>query len=436
VSKPAMLGLVRKEARALWPVWIATVAVCLVAGLADRSWLVTEGLLAYFVGSVALAALAIGHEYTHGTLPALLSLPVERQRVLLAKLLAMLPMLVTLAPLGLWMVSGRVGVDRGLVDGALSVITAIALAPWLTMVCRSPLAGSVFALGVAGGLHLLSLGLVIAYVKVAGLPATPLQLFGDRILAGVLIAAAIVGAVAGWRRFMTLEAADHRGTHLTWPRWLRSTMALDEERLIAPAKRSHPYWLLVRKELRIQQMSMLVAAINVVIWLLSAALVEPSPDATSILAVLAVLYGGLLALLIGALASAEERHMGTLEWQLLMPVAAWRQFAVKTAVALGLSLALCYALPLAISRGAFAVTLFHALGVLLLTLGSLAVSSRCNSGLPAMVIAGATMFVAVGAVLWSWIHVDVGPIAGWSTVAVLAGGAWWFAFVNHRTVRS
>jgi ABC-type transport system involved in multi-copper enzyme maturation permease subunit len=398
VSKPAMLGLVRKEARALWPAWIATAAVCLVAGISDQSRFVSSGLLTYFVGSVVLAALAIGHEYTNGTLPALLSLPVDRRRLLLAKLLAMLSMLITLAPLGLWMVSGRVAIDRGLVDGALSLVTAIALAPWLTMVCRSPLAGSVFALGVAGGLHLLSLGVVVGYVELAGLPSMQLQAFGDRILAGLLIACAIVAIAGTWRWFMTLEAVDGRGTDLAWPRWLRSSMALDEEQLIAPARRSRPYWLLVKKELHLQQLSMFVAAINVVIWLLSSLLVAPSPEATAISAVLAVLYGVLLAMLIGALASAEERHLGTLEWQLLMPIAVWKQFAVKTAVAFGLSAVLCF-------------------------------------GLQAVVLATPAMFLMAGAVSWSWARFDIGRPAGLGVVAVLAALAWWYAFVNHRTAR-
>ena len=37
----------------------------------------------------------------------------------------------------------------------------------------------------------------------------------------------------------------------------------------------------------------------------------------------------MLALLIGSLASAEERQLGTLEWQGLLPMASWKQWAAK-----------------------------------------------------------------------------------------------------------
>ena len=75
--------------------------------------------------------------------------------------------------------------------------------------------------------------------------------------------------------------------------------------------------------------------------------------------------------LIGALASAEERHMGTLGWQTMLPVAAWQQLAVKTAVALTLSLLLAFALPLLLARGELPITGLHAGAVLVLTIGSL-----------------------------------------------------------------
>lgn len=438
MTKPRMWGLVRHEARALWPAWAASVVACLAASISDDSRLIAPGRLTFFVGSVALAAMMIGHEYTHGTLPQLLSLPVRRQRILLAKLLAVTPMLAALAAIALTLGPGGPYFERGTVIGGLSLLAAVAVAPWMTMLTGSPLAGAVSGLGAAGGLQLvvfLAFGLWLRVANpVFGGDGIGFQSTFDRALAASLLLVTVVAAVAGWRRFMTVEAVGSRASHFTWPKWLRSSMALDEERLIAPAKRSHPYWLLVRKELRIQQMSILVAAINVVIWLLSAVLVEPSPEATSILAALAVLYGGLLALLIGALASAEERHMGTLEWQLLIPIAAWRQFAVKTAVALGLSLVLCYSLPLALSRGDFPLK-HHALAVMLLTLGSLAVSSRCSSGLQAIVLAGPAIFVIAGVSSWSWALTDFGWLPGWSIVAALASGAWWFAFVNHRTVR-
>jgi hypothetical protein len=439
VSRPGMLRMVRHEARALWPVWAATAAACLAAGLAGSWQFALLGRTAYFAGSAALAALAIGHEYTHGTLPALLTLPIDRRRLLLAKLLAVLPMLVTLAPMALTIGPGAPYFERGTVIGALSLLAVIAAAPSITMLTGSPLAGVVFGLGVAGGLHLVVFGLVALWLKLAN-PVFAgnsgnLQAIFDRALAASLVLVAVAAAAGGWRRFMTLEATDHRDTHVTWPRWLRSSMVLDEEELVAAAKRSWPYWLLVKKELRIQQLSIAVAAINVGIWLSALAVVGDSSESDRIMASLAMLYGAFVAALIGALASAEERHLATLAWQMLLPIAAWKQFAVKTTVALTLTLLLAFALPLLLARGELPVTLAHAATLLLLTLGCLFVSSLCNNGLIAMAMAAPLMFVITAGLGWSGRFTDIEPNEAALLMAALAGPTWWFAYLNHRTVR-
>jgi hypothetical protein len=62
-----------------------------------------------------------------------------------------------------------------------------------------------------------------------------------------------------------------------------------------------------------------------------------------------ILYFALLSLVIGSLASAEERQFGTLEWQVLLPLAMWRQWMLKAAVAIGLALVLGVVVPMALS---------------------------------------------------------------------------------------
>jgi hypothetical protein len=437
MTQPAMMPLVRKEARALWPLLAGSAAACLAAGLSDQPQLVMPGRASYFVGAAALSAMAIGHEYTYGTLPALLSLPIDRRRLLAAKLLAVLPMLIALAPLALMIGPGGPHFERVTVTGSLSLMTAVALAPLLTMICRSPLAGAVFALGLTGFFQIASIGLVIGYLKLGGtIAGWELSEVVDAVLGGLLIATSVLAAAAGWRMFITLEAIDGRGADVTWPRWLRSAMVLDEMAHVMPARRSAPLWLLVKKELRLQQMSVAVAAINVLIWLSALGVVGKSSESDGVLAALALLYGALIALLIGALASAEERHLGTLAWQTLLPVAAWWQFAVKTAVALALSLLLAFALPLLLARGELAVTWLHAAAVLLLTIGSLFVSSRCDSGLKAMAVAAPVLFVVAALVGWSIDFARVGPGMALTAIAGLAALALRFAFLNHRTARS
>ena len=109
-------------------------------------------MIVYAVGTVALGALSIGHEYTNRTLTLLLSLPVDRRRLYLVKLGVLIPMLVALAAL-----ASRPARTRRALDPAgaapillLAVACGLFLAPWLTMVCRSPLAGIVFALAIPG----------------------------------------------------------------------------------------------------------------------------------------------------------------------------------------------------------------------------------------------------------------------------------------------
>ena len=85
-----------KEVRALLPTWVACAAAMSVAALVAVEPFGRWGVFAYVWGSIQLAALSIGHEYTHGTLPLLLTLPSNRPRLLLAKLSAVLPMLAAL----------------------------------------------------------------------------------------------------------------------------------------------------------------------------------------------------------------------------------------------------------------------------------------------------------------------------------------------------
>jgi hypothetical protein len=436
VTRPALSGMVVKEVRALWLAWAGTAAACVLVAVAGQPRLIFPGRFAYFLGSVALAAMSVGHEYTHGTLPLLLSLPVARRRIIIAKLLAVLPMLGSLALLTLAIGPGGPYFERGYVIGGLSVLAAGALAPWLTMRCRNPLAGGVFALGLTGMLHFVSLEAMATWVRLGGSMSAGLQTIYDRVLVASLIAASLLGAVAGWRAYIRLEAAEGHDAPLTWPRWLRSQMAMDEAEVAAPAQRSHPLWLLVKKELRLQQISIAVAAINVLFWAAAWSVVSRSDANDSILAAVGVGYGGLLAVVIGGVASASERQMGTLGWQQLLPFAAWQQWLVKTGVVLGLSLALAFALPVLLARGDLGFSPVHAGVVMFLTIGSMFVSSLCRSSLQAIALSAPALLVAATLLGWSMEAAVLGPGVALAVAAGAGTLAWWLAFINHRTLRS
>jgi hypothetical protein len=59
-------------------------------------------------------------------------------------------------------------------------------------------------------------------------------------------------------------------------------------------------------------------------------------------------YGLFMALLAGAVASAEERALGTHEWQILQPWAQWKQVAVKVAVVGVVAMTLGLVVPIAL----------------------------------------------------------------------------------------
>jgi hypothetical protein len=158
-------------------------------------------------------------------------------------------------------------------------------------------------------------------------------------VASILLA--LVGAVAGWRQFMALEAIDGPGAAMRLPRWFALGQSLRDTR----TERRPVWWLLVTKELRLQHMSFVVAALFVVGY--STFRLAPSSPTCSAIWVRRwrCCTPAILVVLVGALACAEEHRLGTVAWQVLLPVSARRQWAVKVAVVLTLSLVLGCVLP-------------------------------------------------------------------------------------------
>jgi hypothetical protein len=102
----------------------------------------------------------------------------------------------------------------------------------------------------------------------------------------------------------------------------------------------------VKKELRLQQMTWLFAAIFVGLYVSTVLL---GPDRSMLdnwLTLLTLLYTAVTGLLIGALAGGEERQLGVHDAQLLLPMSSRRQWTVKIATSLGLGVLLTMVLPL------------------------------------------------------------------------------------------
>ena len=404
--RPAVI----KEIRALFPAWMASLcAIGAAALIGPRNRAL--GLVAYSVGSVTLGALSIGHEYTNRTLAQLLSLPSSRRRLLLIKLGVLTAMLLTLAAVA-WPTVLRPG-ERQLV--VATILCSLSLAPLLTMTSRNPLMGPVFV------------GAMPMWISVLS------RLWGFGIVWGVTLAVCVPAAVASWRLFMRLEAIEGRDPDLHLPRWLRRA-APPNEASVAPAYTRHPVWLLVKKELHLQQMTFAVAGVWVLIWIAISASTRIIPGFAGFpLPVVGILYGGLLALLIGSIASGEERQMGTLEWQQLLPMAAWKQWAVKVVTILGVAGLLSFALPVMLAAGLVSINAWHAGAIAVVTIGSLYVSSLSRSGLRALMVAAPVLLIL--GVLSQFFYTVYGrprpPLAVLLTVVVAL--LLWFGFENHRS---
>jgi ABC-2 family transporter protein len=375
--------LIAKELRALAPWWLASVFVIGADAYARYYRIVPIGLLTFVIGTLALGAQSVGHEYSNRTLDALLAQPYDRRRVFAAKLFVLLPLVLALGIIA-WLCVTAEGVpplapSRALALFMLPPLLAITLAPWMTMMTQSTLAGVVFTAAVPGVLWTLLNIAAVAFEADYG------SAWIRTLWIGGLLSLCAAGAVLGWQRFLHLQAVDARGIEVMMPRIRRASRA----------RWRHPLWMLLQKELRLQQLTFAVALMYVTAWAAFAlgTRVAGGWDA-EISAVLNLLYFTILSMLIGSLASAQERHFGTADAQMVLPVGAWKQWAIKSGTALALALTLGLVVPVVLDRLAPAydtVRLFHggplimASIIAVLTVSSLYVSSLCRSGVAAMV---------------------------------------------------
>jgi ABC-type transport system involved in multi-copper enzyme maturation permease subunit len=329
--------VIEKEVRALLPAWTAC-ALAIVASRYQIPELAYLGLPAYLVGAAGLGAWSIGHEYAYGTMASMLALPVQRRRWWTAKLAVLAPSLAALAALA----AAFVVIDRGdRTFGAalfwLTALAALSLAPWITMLARSPLAGAVLTIGVVG--------MSIAagdWIGVYLYGYTPeVDGFRRGFLWWMLGGSSALGAIGAWRTFAALQVADaDHDLHLL-VRFGTPTAA-------ASRRRRRPLAALVLKELQLQQLAFVVAALytagNLAVWYLGR-VVWGLDD---VVGLLVALYIVTLPAVIGSLACAEERHFGTDQGQLLLPVNTSLQWLVKSAMAVCLAIVLGVLLPAAL----------------------------------------------------------------------------------------
>jgi hypothetical protein len=438
--------VIAKEFRALLPVWTACAVAVVASGRSD-TWLAVMAVPSYFIGAAALGGLAFGHEYTLRTLSMLLSQPVPRWRIFATKAGVLALLLVALR--GVLLLVPLKGVDTPFAQAAmwLPVLAGLCVAPWLTLLCRSPIAGAVFTLSIAG-IFLIAgelLG-ILRYGYTSQVDDVRVA-FIWRAMAAV----SAIGAILAWLRFARLEAIDGRGPDVGLERPVFFPRAGSRG-----LRRRHPIVLLAAKELRLQQLAVAVATLYMIGYVGAAAASRLTEAG-----ILTMFYAGLLAVLIGALASAEERSLGTHDWQLLMPMSSTRQWLVKAAVTMSLALVLGVAVPCVLAyalppRGDhwYVWRYFNGGTTALLAAlvsASLYVSSLCRSGLWALLASLPAIFAAsafVGVVArpvaqtlpYSW-HIALSRRAvvftpdhvAFLSVACVVALLLWLGHSNHRT---
>jgi hypothetical protein len=360
VLRPA---LVWKEVRGLGSTWLTAAALLVAVGFVETGLDTVLDVqqpragarqltVLFYVGACALlGALSIGQEFTDRTLAGLLAQPAARSSVLLHKLGVVAAMLLALGglawaygltPLAVARAWPEISPTGRVLATVLPVLGGVLLTPCLTLLTRSALAGCVFTIG-------------LSFAMVIGSQAAVPWLYGDAatlaqanarfldIFVHTMLAVVVLSALLMWRLFMRLEAIEGRGLELHLPAWLFKPRVH-----LAAARSARSVWQqMLGKELHLQQLTFVVSGLYVAAWL-AVVLVGESLFPTrraGLMTVATLLHAVAIPLLAGSLASAEERQLGTLGWQVLLPIAAWRQWAVKAAVVLVLSLGLAIGLP-------------------------------------------------------------------------------------------
>lgn len=344
----------RKELRALLPLWLAALILPGLLLALTHSFLAPGALL---ILCAMLGGEVLGGEYSARTLAQLLAQPAARTLLWRRKMGALLAALVSTLlawGLALYGFSQSDGTQLGFSDTEALITTVWAFAgtycsaPWLSMICRSGLAGWVFSLAIplmwAG---VVSLAALIRY----GSGADAALASAEWRLAqggGVLLFWAFA-AVRGRRTFLRLECNDARERQLSLPRWITRWFTVETGARV-PAGSG---WLLplIGKELHLQQVPLMLGGVFAFVWAAAAAVKHFQPEARlEMLGPISLIYCAVVGLLAGSVCIAEERQLGTFDGQATLPVSSNAQWTVKVVTALTLAATLGIGLTLGLAR--------------------------------------------------------------------------------------
>lgn len=419
-----MLPLLRKEARALGPTALATAGVIALGAAGMRAHVVQSlgsvlSLLGLLIGVATLSAHGIGHEFLDSTLPALLMQPVPRGRVFSAKLAVAA---VSVAIVGAIFYAVAASDPRTPLPApslyALLLAFGVVAGPLFSMLGRTTLAGSVLTIAAAGGLWV---GAGVAASAYFGFdPVTEADALQAIIFRDAVVVGGVTGGVLSWLLFRRLEVFDGHAKTIDIGSWLNRR---DSSRATRPGSPGLAFRATLVKELRLQQLSFVLAALFTGGWI-AFRLIRPQPSSTLSQTMMTVtyLYFGTLSIVAGSISIADERQLGTSASQQLLPWPGWLLWATKAFVVLAVAGFLGVALPSVLLRastlplpyGRGASVLPWGSAVLFVTACAMYVSSYASASVNAVV--ASVVLVGIAQPVLNWCE-----RAGWAVQ--LAGGA-------------
>lgn len=385
-----MSPLLRKEVRALLPPWLLALALAILPiwlvwpsgpGLfaGDPGFFILSARLDYWVyapfalGILLLSLTPFGQELNWGTFSVLLAQPVSRARIWRLKtLLLALALLLVFAA---FLISNQARFD--------SVVATARSTNWAHLLNRPRgdrqlelnivsarhdiLIGSLMvgglgaAAGLAGGLW----GPLLFRQFTAAFWFTLLMPLGLGLLSGFAgdwVACIVVGlySVAGFilarKQFRSVEDTQWTGGVVSLPEWTRIAAGAGTE----IGRRKHRRIAAVLgKEFQAQYINLLLVGALVLLHLILIAVRRLNADYLAVHRSVAMILEAFpvlwlaMPLLIGSVAIAEERKLGTFETLCCLPLARWAQFSLKLCLTLALGVTLGALLPTGIEYFGF-----------------------------------------------------------------------------------
>jgi hypothetical protein len=239
-----------KETRDLLPMLLGTLLLIAAPCLIWHSYAEGVSYVAFGLGCVVLGGCSLGNEFQHRTLSLLLSQPIERSVLWREKMLvlgASLGMSLGVLLVCLWVT--HPGINSRWWQVGLVALCAFCGAPYWTLLLRQGIGGMAFAAAVPV-LIMLTARLVsdrlVEARAVQGYPA----------LGALLIYCALVHGL-GYSRFRRLQVVDGASAELALPAGLEDKLSRPLSRIAARFR--GPFASLLKKELRLQQISFLLA---------------------------------------------------------------------------------------------------------------------------------------------------------------------------------